>query len=49
MAIFEVNNLATLHRYIGRWNAYVDIDLAPVVDDEESAAIGREIVADNNA
>jgi len=27
----------------------VDVDLTPVVDDEESAAIGRQIVADNNA
>ena len=41
--------LPTLHRYTGRWNAYADIDLTPVVDDEESAAIGRQIVADNNA
>jgi len=27
----------------------MDIDLTPVVDDEESAPICRQIIADNNA
>jgi Domain of unknown function (DUF3303) len=47
--IVESNDLAAVHRYVGQWNPYMDIDLTPVVDDEESAAIARQIVADNNA
>ena len=49
VAIVESDDLAAVHRWIGQWNPYMDIDLTPVVDDEESAAIGRQIVADNNA
>ena len=47
--IVESNDLAAVHRYIGQWNPHMDIDLTPVVDDEESAAISRQIIADNNA
>jgi hypothetical protein len=36
--IVESNDLAAVHRYVGQWNPYMDIDLTPVVDDEESAA-----------
>jgi len=47
--IVESNDLSAVHRYIGQWNPYMDIDLTPVVDDEESAAISRQIIADHNA
>lgn len=47
--IVESNDLAAVQRYIGQWNPYLDTNLTPVVDDEESAAIARQIVADNNA
>jgi Domain of unknown function (DUF3303) len=47
--IVESNDLAAVHRWLGQWNPYLDVDLTPVVDDEESAAIGQQIVADNNA
>ena len=46
---YRASDLAAVHRYIGQWNPYMDIDLTPVVDDEESAAISRQIIADNNA
>ena len=49
VAIFESDDLAAVQRYVGQWNAYMDIDLVPVLDDEESAAVARQIVADNNA
>src|SRR5262245_46679072 len=39
--IIESNDLAAVHRWLGRWNPYLDVDLTPVVDDEESAALGR--------
>jgi hypothetical protein len=47
--IMESNSLAAVQRYAGQWNPYMDIELAPVLDDEESAAVGKQIVADNNA
>jgi hypothetical protein len=49
VVIFEVSDLAPVQRYIGQWNLYMDTDLTPVLDDEESAAVARQIVADNNA
>src|SRR5215470_17471944 len=49
VAIFESNNLAAVQPYVGQWNAYMDITLVPVLEDEESAAVARQIVADNNA
>ena len=48
VAIFESDDLAAVQRYVGQWNAYMDITLVPVLDDEESAAVARQIVADNN-
>ena len=47
--IVESNDIAAVQRYIGLWNPHMDIDIAPVVDDEESAAIALQIVADSNA
>jgi hypothetical protein len=38
-----------VQRYIGQWNPYLDCDIAPVLDDAELTAIGRQIIADNNA
>jgi hypothetical protein len=49
VAIFESDDLVAVQRYVGQWNAYMDIVLVPVLDDEESAAVARQIVADNNA
>ena len=47
--IVESNDLAAVTRYLGKWNPYMTLDLTPVVDDEESAVIARQIVAYNNA
>jgi hypothetical protein len=30
--IIESNDLATVHRWLGRWNPYLDVDLTPVVE-----------------
>jgi hypothetical protein len=48
VAILESNDVAAVQRYAGRWNPYMDLNIVPVVDDEESAAVTRQIVADNN-
>jgi len=49
VAIFEANDPAAVHRYLGQWNPYMEIDLAPVLDDEEATAVCRQIIAANNA
>jgi len=49
VVVFQSDNLAAVQRYAGLWNPYMEIRLVPVVDDEESAAVARQILADNNA
>jgi hypothetical protein len=49
VVILESGDLAAVQRYIGQWNPYLDCDIAPVLDDEELTAVGRQIVADNHA
>ena len=49
VAIFEAEDLAAVQRYVGQWNAHLDAELVPVLNDEEAAAVARQIVADNNA
>lgn len=49
VVILEATDLAALHRYLGQWNPFMDMDIAPVLDDEESAAAAKLIVADNRA
>jgi hypothetical protein len=49
MAIFEANDLAAVHRYLGQWNPFLDLHIAPVLDDEESAVVAKSIVADHDA
>ena len=36
--MFEATDLMAFHRYIGQWNPSLDIEVAPVLDDEETAA-----------
>ena len=45
VAIYEATDLAALSHSIGQWNPYMDIDIAPVLDDEESAAVARAMTA----
>jgi hypothetical protein len=49
VAILEATDLAALGRYLGQWNAFMDMDVAPVLDDEESAALAKSIVADHGS
>lgn len=45
VAIMEAADAAALTRYLTVWNPHMDLDVAPVLDDEESAALAQEIVA----
>jgi hypothetical protein len=49
VAIMEATDLAALNRYLGQWNPFMDMDVAPVLDDEESAAAARSMVASHGA
>lgn len=45
VGIFETTDLAALNLYIGQWNPVMDIDIAPVLDDEETAEVARSLTA----
>jgi hypothetical protein len=49
VGIWEATDLAALHRYLGQWNPFMDMDVAPVLDDEESASLAKLVVADHGA
>lgn len=44
-AIVETDDAAALSRYLGQWNPVMDLDIGPVLDDEESAAAGSLLLA----
>jgi hypothetical protein len=46
VAIMEATDLAALNRYLGQWNPFMEMDVAPVLDDEESAKVAKSMVAD---
>jgi hypothetical protein len=41
VAIVETSDTAALSLFLLQWNHAMDMDLAPVLEDEESAAVGR--------
>jgi len=42
VAICETDSAAALSLYLMQWNHSMDMDVAPVLDDEESAAVGKK-------
>ena len=49
VGLFEAADAAALHRYLGQCSPFMDIDIAPVLDDEETAAVARSVVADHRS
>ena len=49
VAILEATDLAATMRYAGQWNPHMALAIAPVMDDEESAIVGKQIVEANGA
>ena len=47
VAIMEASDASKFYRYLGRWNPYMDMQVAPVIDDEESAAVAKQSLADH--
>ena len=41
VAIFESDNAAAFSKYALAWNGFMDLDVAVVLDDEETRALGR--------
>ncbi len=48
VAIMETTDLTALNRYLNRWNAFMEVDVIPVLDDEETAALAKDVLADQN-
>lgn len=44
VAILESSDAGALSRYLMQWNPYMDMDIGPVLDDEESAAVGKSVL-----
>lgn len=42
VGILETEDCAALSAYLMQWNHMMDMDIAPVLDDEESAAAGKQ-------
>ncbi len=45
VAIIEADDLSALHLYLSQWNPHMDMDITPVLDDEESAALARAVTS----
>jgi len=41
VGILETDDTSALFAYLMQWNQLMDMDVAPVLDDEESAAAGK--------
>ena len=48
VAIMETTDLAALDRYLNQWNPLMKVEVAPVLDDEETAALAKGVLADHN-
>jgi hypothetical protein len=49
VTIYEATDIDALLTYTGQWNPHMDIHLAPVLDDEESAAVARALTVEPDA
>jgi hypothetical protein len=47
VVIIESSDLPAVMRWVYRWNPYMEVAVTPVVDEEESAEIARQVVTDN--
>jgi hypothetical protein len=47
IAIMEATDLTALHRYLNQWNPFMDIEVTPVLEDEETAALAKSVLADH--
>jgi hypothetical protein len=43
VAIIEASDLSALSTHLGQWNPHMDMDVTPVLDDEEAAVVARAL------
>ena len=48
VAIMETTDLTALNRYLNRWNPFMELEVVPVLDDEETAALAKDVLADHS-
>ena len=48
-AIMEADDVSAVQAYAMRWNPHMDLEVFPVVDDEESAAVAKTVVSAQHA
>lgn len=44
-AVYEVENASVISAYALQWNRFMDLEIVPVVDDNEAKAVGQQLVA----
>ena len=49
VAIMETTDVTALNRYLGHWTPFLDLNVAPVLEDEETATLFKGILADHGA
>jgi len=47
VSIIEASDAAAVHRYCGQWNPHMDMDVAPVLDDEECTVAVKSILQEH--
>ncbi len=45
VAIIEASDASALATYLGQWNPHMYLEVAPVVDDDESAEVAKAVTA----
>jgi Protein of unknown function (DUF3303) len=45
--VVESDNLAAVARWVGGWNNLGDASITPVLDDEESGAVAKQVAAEH--
>jgi hypothetical protein len=49
VAVLETVDLASAMRYAGQWNPHMGLSIAPVLDDEESAVVAKQVLEASGA
>lgn len=49
VVIFEADDVMAVQRYSLRWNPFMELTIAPVVDDEESVAVYETLVGEKRS
>lgn len=44
VVILEASDVAAVTRYLGHWNAHMELEVTPVLDDEESVEVGKAMI-----